>query len=236
MSDCTYRGMYGFDSPLTVTQMLWVNLIMDTFAAMALSSLPADERVLNAPPRNPKAFIIDGKMLSRILWVGLLFFVILFGIWQLLWHQDILPETGIAALLTKETAQAAVDGYFDMTKKAPHMSSYEMGVFFSVFVIMQFWNLFNAKYFRTGRSLLQDICGLFVHPQKVMETYSKGFLLIMTVILFGQIIIVNGAGELFSVSALSFRDWLYILVGTSPILIIPDIIRSILHASHRYHY
>ncbi len=219
----------GLDSPLTVTQMLWVNLIMDTFAAMALSSLPADEKVLNAPPRNPESFIIDRRMLSRILWVGLFFFIILFGLWQLLWHQDVMPETGIASLLTKDTAQTALDGYFDLTKKAPHMSSYEMGIFFSVFVVMQFWNLFNAKYFRTGRSLLQDLAELCVHPQKVIETYSKGFLLIVGVILLGQILIVNGVGELFSVSPLPLRDWLYILIGTSPILIVPDIIRSVRH-------
>lgn len=219
----------GLDSPLTVTQMLWVNLIMDTFAAMALSSLPADEKVLNAPPRSPEAFIIDKRMLSRILWVGLFFFVILFGIWQLLWHKDILPDVGVASLLTKDTIHAAIDGYFDMTKKAPHMSSYEMGVFFSVFVVMQFWNLFNAKYFRTGRSLMQDILELFVHPQTVIETYSKGFLLIVVVILLGQVLIVNGVGELFSVSPLPLKDWLYILIGTSPILIVPDIIRSVRH-------
>ena len=224
----------GLDSPLTVTQMLWVNLIMDTFAAMALSSLPADEKVLNAPPRNPESFIIDRRMLSRIIWVGLFFFVILFGIWQLLWHQDIFPETGIASLLTKETAQAALNGYFDMTKKAPHMSSYEMGVFFSVFVVMQFWNLFNAKYFRTGRSVLQDLIALFIHPQRVFESYSKGFLLIVVVILLGQVLIVNVVGELFGVSPLPLRDWMYILVGTSPILIVPDIIRSARHLLIRY--
>ena len=219
----------GLDSPLTVTQMLWVNLIMDTFAAMALSSLPADEKVLNASPRNQKAFIIDGRMLIRILWVGLAFFVALFGLWQLLWHQDILPETGIISLLNRETAQTAIGGYFDLGKKAPHMSTYEMGIFFSVFVIMQFWNLFNAKYFRTGRSLLQDIVEMFVHPQRVMSTYSKGFILIVFVILLGQIIIVNGVGELFGVSPLPVKDWIYILIGTSPILIIPDITRSIRH-------
>lgn len=219
----------GLDSPLTVTQMLWVNLIMDTFAAMALSSLPADEKVLNAPPRKPNAFIIDRRMLSRIMWVGLFFFVILFGLWQLLWHQDIMPDSGIASLLTRDTAQAAIDGYFDLSKKAPHMSSYEMGVFFTVFVVMQFWNLFNAKYFRTGRSLLQDIFELFVHPQKVIETYSKGFLLIVVVILLGQVLIVNGVGELFSVSPLPMKDWLYVIIGTSPILIVPDIIRSVRH-------
>ena len=224
----------GLDSPLTVTQMLWVNLIMDTFAAMALSSLPADEKVLNAHPREPDAFIIDRRMLSRIMWVGLFFFVILFGLWQLLWHQDIMPNSGIASLLTRDTAQAAIDGYFDLTKKAPHMSSYEMGVFFTVFVVMQFWNLFNAKYFRTGRSLLQDLFELFAHPQKVIETYSKGFLLIVVVILLGQVLIVNGVGELFSVSPLPAKDWIYILIGTSPILIVPDIIRSVRHIILRY--
>ena len=226
----------GLDSPLTVTQMLWVNLIMDTFAAMALSSLPADERVLNASPRKSEAFIIDRSMLVRIVWVGLAFFIILFGVWQLLWHQEIFHEEGISALITQETCQAALDGYFDLSKKAPHMTSYEMGIFFSVFVMMQFWNLFNAKYFRTGRSLLQDFCGLFIHPQRVMETYSKGFILIVFVILLGQILIVNVVGELFSVSPLPLKDWLYIIIGTSPILIVPDIIRSVRHIILRYKY
>lgn len=226
-------GCTGLDSPLTVTQMLWVNLIMDTFAAMALSSLPADEKVLDAPPRKPDAFIIDGKMLRRILWVGLLFFVILFGLWQLLWHHDIVSDAGVRSLLTKEVAQTAFGGYFDLTKKAPHMSSYEMGIFFSFFVIMQFWNLFNAKYFRTCRSLLQDIIELCVNPQRVMTSYSKGFLLIVVVILLGQFLIVNGVGELFGVSPLPLKDWICILIGTSPILLVPDIIRTMKHVIMR---
>lgn len=214
----------GLDSPLTVTQMLWVNLIMDTFAAMALSSLPADKRVLYDAPRNPNSHIIDRKMISRILGIGLLFFIVLAGLWQLLWHTDI---TSVRELFSLDSIRLFFTDFMNMEKTKAHLSGYELGVFFSVFVMMQFWNLFNAKYFRTGRSLIQDITGLFTKSNKIKESYSAGFLWIILVILIGQILIVTYAHEMFNVSPLSLSDWGWILLATSPVLIISDIIRCI---------
>ena len=212
----------GLDSPLTVTQMLWVNLIMDTFAAMALSSLPADKRVLNDKPRNPDSHIVDRRMMRRILGTGLLFFVLLAGLWQLLWHTDI---KSVSDLLSVDSARLFLGGIFDLGSEKGHLSGYDHGVFFSIFVMLQFWNLFNAKYFRTGRSLIQDVAGIFTEPQKVRESYSIGFLWILSVILLGQIFIVTYAGAMFNVSPLSLSDWGWILLVTSPVLIVPDVFR-----------
>ena len=212
----------GLDSPLTVTQMLWVNLIMDTFAAMALSSLPADKRVLNDKPRKPNSHIIDSQMLRRIVGVGFLFFVLLAGLWQLLWHTDI---KSVSDLVTPDSVKAFFTGIFDMSSDKGHLSGYDHGVFFSIFVMLQFWNLFNAKYFRTGRSLIQDIFGLFTNPQQVKESYSMGFVWILSVILLGQIVIVTYAGAMFNVAPLSLTDWGWILLITSPVLVVPDIFR-----------
>ena len=147
----------GTESPLAVTQMLWVNLIMDTFAAMALSSLPANKRVLNEKPRNPESHIINRQMLFRIIGIGSVFFVALAGLWQLLWHTDI---TCVRDLLTIDAAKLFVSGFADLSHTKAHLSGYEMGVFFSVFVMLQFWNLFNAKYYRTDRSFILDIIDL----------------------------------------------------------------------------
>jgi Ca2+-transporting ATPase len=102
-----------------------------------------------------------------------------------------------------------------------------MGIFFSIFVLLQFWNLFNAKYFRTNRSLALDIVDLFRAPHKVGESYNKMYLAILTVILGGQICIVTFAGKFFGVSALAVADWLWICLLTMPVLIIPDICRFV---------
>lgn len=104
-----------------------------------------------------------------------------------------------------------------------------MGVFFSIFVMLQFWNLFNAKYYRTDRSLLIDIVDLFRQPSKVKESYSKGFFWISLVIVLGQILIVTFAGRMFNVSPLEPQDWLWILAITSPVLIVADIVRTIVN-------
>ena len=186
----------GLESPLNVTQMLWVNLIMDTFAAMALSTLPPDPRVMRDRPRSPKSQIIDRGMAWDILGSGLVFFVVLFVLWLYL-HQ----------------------------KPGP-ISAYDLGLFFSVFVLMQFWNLFNAKYFRTGRSLLRDIAGLFTRPRQVLATYSSGFVFIVTAVLLGQVFIVNIASDFFGVAPLTLTDWLRITVFTLPVLIVPDLVRT----------
>lgn len=216
----------GLDSPLTVTQMLWVNLIMDTFAAMALSSLPADRKVLNDKPRNPDSHIVNRKMLGRIVGVGLAFFVLLAGLWQLLWHTDL---HSVKDLISPDSLKLFVAGFADMTHIKEHLSGYELGIFFSIFVMLQFWNLFNAKYYRTDRSLLIDIVDLFRHPSKVKESYSQGFVWISLVIVLGQILIVTFAGRMFNVSPLEPQDWLWILAITSPVLIVADIVRTIVN-------
>ena len=214
----------GLDSPLTVTQMLWVNLIMDTFAAMALSSLPADQNVLYDKPRNPNSHIIDRQMIYRILGGGLLFFIMLAGLWQLLWHTNI---SSVSDLLSSDSARLLFTDFANLEKTKAHLSGYELGVFFSTFVMMQFWNLFNAKYFRTERSLIQDIGSLFTKSKKAKTSYSAGFIWIVLVILIGQILIVTYASSMFNVAPLSLPDWGWILLTTSPVLIIPDTIRYI---------
>lgn len=214
----------GLDSPLNVTQMLWVNLIMDTFAAMALSSLPADKRVLYDKPRDPNSHIINRNMLYKILGNGFIFFIFLAGLWQLMWHKDI---SSVKELLSPDSIELFFTGFFSMEKINPHIKSIELGIFFSIFVALQFWNLFNTKYFHTNRSFIQDIGLLFTNPAKLKESYSLGFAGIVITILLGQILIVNCAGSIFGVEALTLSDWGYILLITSPVLVIGDIIRFI---------
>ena len=214
----------GLESPLTVTQMLWVNLIMDTFAAMALSSLPADRRVLNDKPRHPDSHIINRKMLGRIIGIGLVFFTVLAGLWQLLGHSDI---SSVRSLLSIEALREMLRGMAGMEFTGSHLTSYEMGVFFSVFVILQFWNLFNAKYYRTDRSLIRDIVDIFRNPDAVRSSFSSGFISISLVIVLGQILIVTFAGAMFNVSRLSPADWGWILLMTSPVLVAGEILRLV---------
>lgn len=216
----------GIDSPLNVTQMLWVNLIMDTFAAMALSSLPPDQRVMSEKPRNPGSHIINRDMLKRILLVGATFFVFLSGLWQLLWHSDV---SSVNELLSLNEVEEYFKGFFDMSRNKPHMSAFESGVFFSTFVMMQFWNIFNARYFCTGRSLLSDLVDILAGRRRFSDCFSNGFLLISAVILVGQIIIVNLAGNFFEVAPLSLSDWGWIILLTSSVLIIPDLVRTVKH-------
>ena len=218
----------GLDSPLTVTQMLWVNLIMDTFAAMALSSLPADKNVLYDKPRNPNSHIIDRQMTHMIMGTGFLFFIILAGLWQLLGHTNI---HSFEQLLSREALSTMATNLFEF--ESNKLSSFDHGVFFSVFVMMQFWNLFNAKYFRTNRSLLQDIGSRFKGSKEIKESYSTGFLWIVLVILVGQILIVTYANTMFNVERLSPTDWCWILLLTSPVLLIPDIYRCIRNLSRQ---
>lgn len=216
----------GLDSPLTVTQMLWVNLIMDTFAAMALSSLPADRKVLSDKPRDPKSHIVNRQMLVRILGVGLMFFFLLAGLWQLLWHTDPDPNS-VKDLITPDSLKLFVAGFTDMSHIKEHLSGYELGIFFSVFVMLQFWNLFNAKYYRTDRSLLLDLVDLIRDRKKVKQSYSPGFIWIALVIVLGQILIVSFAGRMFNVAPLHPTDWLWIMAITSPVLIVADVFRTL---------
>ena len=213
----------GIDSPLNVTQMLWVNLIMDTFAAMALSSLPPDQRVMKEKPRNPNSHIISRKMMKTMLIVGALFFVILSGLWQLLWHSDI---SSVKDLFTFSEMKEYLTGFFDLSRNKAHLNPYESGVFFSFFVMIQFWNLFNIRYYETSRSLVSDIISVVSKKRKFSDCFSNGFLLIVGIILIGQILIVNLAGNFFEVDALSLSDWCWIILTTSVFFIIPDILRT----------
>ena len=213
-----YGAFMGLDSPLNVTQMLWVNLIMDTFAAMALSSLPADPKVMNDYPRKTDSKIIDCGMAKMILGIGLLFFVILVGIWQMLSHGDYMSYE---AMLKDFDFNHLTDFSEATHVRNPH----ELGIFFTFFVLLQFWNIFNARYFHTGRSLIEDILDVIRHPSSLNRHYSSGFITIIFVILVGQIIITNIFGEMFGVEALSLKDWLLLFVTTSPVLLIGDTLR-----------
>ena len=164
-------------------------------------------------------------MLGQIVGTGMLFFVILAGLWQLLWHTDI---GSVSELLTSESISIFFRDIFDMSHIKPHLSPYEMGLFFSIFVMMQFWNMFNAKYFHTGRSLISDIVAIILGDgASVRKSYSLNFVLIAVVILLGQVLIVSFAGDLFSVAPLSAADWGWIMLLTSPVVIVPEIVRLV---------
>ena len=190
----------GMQSPLTVTQMLWVNLIMDTFAAMALASLPPTKSVMKEQPRSRSAFIINRPMWEFILGTGLVFSALLFAMLYYLEHTDInsFAEIGRAA--------------FD--PQLASLTPYEVSLFFTTFVFLQFWNMFNARAFATGRSALHfKGCG--------------GFLFIAAVILVGQILIVSIGGPFFSVVPLALIDWVVIIGSTSIVLWIGEIYRLV---------
>lgn len=187
----------GTQSPLTVTQMLWVNLIMDTFAAMALASLPPTEKVMRDKPRDRKAFIITRPMTINILAVGGFFFVTLLIFLYILEHATI---TQMADFLHLE-----VGSY-------KHMSPYELSLFFTVFVMLQFWNMFNARAYATGRSAF--------HFKD-----CKGFGTIVLFILIGQVLIVELGGQMFNVTPLLWQDWAFIIISTSAVLWIGEFLR-----------
>ena len=176
-------SLFGFELPLTVTQMLWVNLIMDTFAAGALASLPPDRREMAHPPRPADEFIITPSMKRAILWTGGGF---------------------VAALLVLLGLLGRAGGGITL---------YGLSVFFTVFVMLQFWNMFNAKAYASGRSAF---CGL---------GREGGFLAVAALIVVGQVLIVSFGGEVFRVTPLSLRDWGLIAAGTSPVLWIGELLR-----------
>ena len=216
----------GLDSPLTVTQMLWVNLIMDTFAAMALSSLPADKKVLHESPRKPDSHIINKGMLVRIVGVGSVFFFLLAGLWQLMWHTD---AHTLSQLLNKDSLYIFIDRFAELSHVKDHLGGKELGIFFSIFVMLQFWNLFNARYYKTDRSLILDLTDAVRRKRTLKESFSAGFFWISLVILLGQIIIVTFAGRMFGVEPLDLQDWKLMILITSPVLIIADLYRTIRH-------
>lgn len=180
-------SLFGTESPLTITQMLWVNLIMDTFAAGALASLPPNERVMKDKPRRSGKggdFIISRPMAYNIFGVGIAFVVILMGV---LYYFH--AETGLT----------------------PH----DLSWFFTFFVMLQFWNMFNAKAFMEGRSAFANL------------KESKSFLFVALLILIGQYLIVTFGGEMFNVVPLSLKDWGIIIGSSSLVLWIGEIARGI---------
>ena len=195
----------GTESPLTVTQMLWVNLIMDTFAALALASLPPNEKVMKDKPRKTTDHIITKPMVKNILGFGLVFVAFLFGLLQYFKHADITS-------LTQCSVAGFGHSFFDFSA-GNGLSSYELSLFFTTFVLLQFWNMFNAKAFMTGKSALAFL------------NRCKGFMLVALLILFGQWLIVTIGGEMFSVTALQLTDWLIIIGSTSVVLWIGEIKR-----------
>ena len=223
-------AVVGIDSPLNVTQMLWVNLIMDTFAAGALSALPADPRVLHEAPRSPRAHIIDRPMALRIASWGLGFFVVLTALWQLLFHYD---AYSVAELFTSDELHTAVQGFFEGHHGKLALSPYEHGIFFSAFVLLQFWNLFNVRYYRTDRCFLLELHDLLFDRPRFRSHFSSGFTLVAIVILVGQFAIVNLLPDFFEVESLTLADWGVLLAVTSLVFILPELIRSARLLRHR---
>lgn len=192
-----FGAFMGEESPLTVTQMLWVNLIMDTFAAMALASLPPSESVMKDKPRDRNAFILNKAMYQNILGVGGFFFVLLLVLLYVFEHSNI---TQLTDLLNVQLG--ASDG----------LTPYELTLFFTIFVMTHFFYLFCARAFETGKSALHF-------------KGCKGLLIIAIIILVGQIAMVEipGLQNFFNVTGLKFEDWVIIIVASSLVLWIREI-------------
>lgn len=175
----------GTELPLTVTQMLWVNLIMDTFAAMALASIAPSMDVMNEKPRKRTDFIISPAMRNNIFGVGAGFLIILMGL-------------------------------LAFFKNMPGgMDVHHLTVFFTIFVMLQFWNLFNASVFGTNHSIFKD------------AGHAMGMLGVALIILVGQFIIVTFGGKVFRTEPLPALEWAYIIAGTSVVLWIGEIWRGV---------
>ena len=183
----------GTESPLTVTQMLWINLIMDTFAAIALASLPPSRRVMDDRPRDRKASILSRSMRVEILGVGLFFFFLLVAMLYIFEHGD---YTSMRDLLCRLHIGAR-DG----------LSTRELTLLFTTFVMTHFFYLFNARAFETGRSALHF-------------KGCEGLLAIVAVVFFGQIAMVEIPllQDFFNVCSLSLEDWAIIIAGSSLVL------------------
>jgi len=175
----------GTQMPLTVTQILWVNLIMDTFAAMALASLPPSDEVMREKPRSRNDFIINRGMWRGIIFIGVSFFIIMFA--MLIYCQRVDPGVQL----------------------------HELSVFFTTFVMLQFWNLFNAKALGTNHSAFKD----FMH--------DKGLLLVLIMVLIGQWLIVTFGGKMFRTTPLSLNEWTLITAVTSLVMWIGEGLRLV---------
>ena len=177
-------SVIGTEMPLTVTQILWVNLIMDTFAALALASLPPSHEVMQDKPRKGSDFIITKSMAWGILFCGVVFFAVMFAL----------------LVYCERRGEGGVDVH-------------ELTIFFTIFVMIQFWNLFNAKALGSNRTA-------FRHFLK-----DKGMILVLGLILIGQWIIVTFGGEMFRTVPLSATEWLAIIGGTSIVLWAGEVFR-----------
>ena len=177
-------SVIGTEMPLTVTQILWVNLIMDTFAALALASLPPSHEVMQDKPRKGSDFIITKSMAWGILFCGVVFFAVMFAL----------------LVYCERRGEGGVDVH-------------ELTIFFTIFVMIQFWNLFNAKALGSNRTA-------FRHFLK-----DKGMILVLGLILIGQWIIVTFGGEMFRTVPLSATEWLVIIGGTSIVLWAGEVFR-----------
>lgn len=177
-------SIIGTELPLTIPQMLWVNLIMDTFAAMALASLPPESDVMNERPRSRGEFIISKSMGRAILIIGILFFIVM----------------------------SAMLYYFE---NVAGVSAEELTVFFTVFVMLQWWNLFNAKAWGTCGSAFRGF------------TADRGLLLVLAIVFVGQWLIVTFGGTMFRTVPLSADTWIMIMAGTSPVMLIGEVLRMI---------
>ena len=194
----------GTESPLTVTQMLWINLIMDTFAAMALASLPPSESVMHDRPRDRHAFILTRPMYGEILGVGGLFFVLLFFFLLVFKHADI---SSLSDMLSLNYLQLFA-GFGTLTFWTEgHLTAYELTLLFTIFVMTHFFYLFNARAFETGRSALHF-------------GGCKGLLTIVVIIFVGQVLMVETPilQNFFNVVSLSLQDWIAIIIGSSLVL------------------
>ena len=178
-------SIIGTEMPLTVTQILWVNLIMDTFAALALASLPPSHEVMNDKPRKATDFIINKGMAFGILFCGIAFFIVMFAM----------------LIYCERRGKGGVDVH-------------ELTVFFTTFVMIQFWNLFNAKSLGSNRTA-------FRHFLK-----DKGMILVLALVLVGQCLIVTFGGEMFRTVPLSLTEWLVIIGATSIVLWVGEIWRA----------
>ena len=179
-----FGSFVGTELPLTITQILWINLIMDTFAAMALASLPPSREVMQEKPRSKDAFIINKDMMRGIGIIGGLFFL---GMFAMLW-------------------------YFERVKG---VDPQELTIFFCIFVMLQWWNLFNARTLGSHHSAFRRLWA------------CRGFLLVLALVLVGQWLIVTFGGQMFRTEPLSLKLWLYIIIGTSPVLWIGEAWRKL---------
>lgn len=180
-------SIIGTEMPLTVTQILWVNLIMDTFAAMALASLPPSREVMKDKPRKSSDFIISKSMGRGILGCGIVFFAIMFVF--LIWCE-------------RHGAGSIIDVH-------------ELTMFFTTFVMLQFWNLFNAKCLGSTHSAFHNL------------RHDGGLLLVLLLIFIGQWLIVTFGGRMFRTQPLSAEEWLIITAATSVVLIAGELWRAI---------